>query len=162
MALDHRELTRTIPSLRRYARGLCSDPVAADDLVQDTLVKALSKERQFKGTSLAAWLFAILTNVARSTARANKNKPLTGAPFDVADGGSDPAMRIGLMSALSGLSMEHRQPLLLSAVEGFSYREVADILDLPIGTVMSRIARARDQLAQRLEGAPIVAIRRSK
>ena len=136
--------------------------MAADDLVQDTLVKALTKERQFRGGSLAAWLFAILTNVAKTAARADKNKFVDGHDYDVTDGGTDPAMRIGLMTALSSLSLDHRQPLLLTAVEGFSYREVADILDLPIGTVMSRIARARDQLAQRLDGAPVVALRRSK
>ncbi len=162
MALDHHELARILPSLRRYARGLCGDAVTADDLVQDTLVRALSKERQFRGGSLAAWLFAILTNVARTAARSEKTRPTGGVDVDIADGGSDPAMRIGLMTALSGLSVEHRQPLLLTAVEGFSYREVADILDLPIGTVMSRIARARDQLAQRLDGASVVALRRSK
>ena len=71
-------------------------------------------------------------------------------------------MRVGITSALSGLSNEHREALLLTAVEGFSYRETAEILDIPIGTVMSRIARARDHLARRRGGAPVVALRRSK
>lgn len=125
-------------------------------------MRALAKEHQFRGGSLAGWTYAILTNVARTKARYERRHPGGEAFVDVADEGSDPAVRIGLMSALSSLSVEHREALLLTAVEGLSYRETADVLDVPIGTVMSRIARARDHLAQRLEGASVVAMRRSK
>ena len=125
-------------------------------------MRALAKEHQFRGTSLPGWTFAILTNVARTKARYERRHPTGEAPVDLADEGTDPAVRIGLMSALSSLSFEHREALLLTAVEGLSYRETADALDIPIGTVMSRIARARDHLARRLEGAPVVAMRRSR
>ena len=75
---------------------------------------------------------------------------------------ADPATRVAILAALAGLSVEQRQPLLLTAVEGFSYRETAEILKIPVGTVMSRISRARAALAERLEGAPVVPIRRIK
>jgi RNA polymerase sigma-70 factor (ECF subfamily) len=163
MPIDRRELERLIPSLRRYARGLAGDRVAADDMVQDCLVLALDRERQFRGENLAGWLFAILTNVGRSKLRSARRQPPISDLGDVAGtGDADPATRIAIVAALAGLSEEQRQPLLLTAVEGFSYRETAEILDIPIGTVMSRIARARTALAERLDGAPIVPIRRVK
>jgi RNA polymerase sigma-70 factor (ECF subfamily) len=155
-------MERLLPALRRYARGLSLDVSSADDLVQETVLRALSRERQFRGHSLSAWMFAILTNVARSRGRSERRQPSGAAPVDIADGGTDPAVRVGLMSALSGLSLEQREALLLTAVEGLSYRETAEVLDVPIGTVMSRIARARDQLAERLDGASVVAIRRNR
>jgi RNA polymerase sigma-70 factor (ECF subfamily) len=164
MPIDRRELERLIPSLRRYARGLAGDRTAADDMVQDCLVLALDRERQFRGENLAGWLFAILTNVGRSKLRSARRQPPIGDLGDTAAaaGDADPATRIAIVSALAGLSEEQRQPLLLTAVEGFSYRETAEILDIPIGTVMSRIARARTALAERLDGAPIVPFRRVK
>jgi RNA polymerase sigma-70 factor (ECF subfamily) len=160
MAINRHEMERLIPSLRRFARGLTGDAQAADDLVQDALWRALRKERQFRGDNLAAWLFAILANGAKAQARSLRRRPLVGPLIDTADGGSDPASRIGILSALASLEAEHREVLLLTAVEGFTYRETAEIVGVPTGTVMSRIARARDELAQRLEGAPIVPVRR--
>ncbi len=162
MVVDRRELERLIPALRRYARGLTGDQTSADDLVQDGLVQALANERQFRGNSLAAWMYAIVTNLARSHRRSGRRVPPLDAGADPSDSGSDPAARVAIIAALSALAPEFRETLLLVAVEGFSYREAAEVLGVPTGTVMSRLARARAQLAERLEGAPVVPIRRVK
>lgn len=162
-AIDRRELERLIPALRRYAFGLAGDPAAADDLVQDCLVLALDRERQYRGPRLAPWVFAILSNIAKSHHRANRRAPVMEDLGDPASAdAADPAVRIMIFGALQALPVEQRQALLLTTVEGFSYQEVADIVGTPIGTVMSRIARGRALLAERLEGASIVPIRRVK
>ncbi|MGV8840595.1 MAG: RNA polymerase sigma factor [Bauldia sp.] len=161
MAIDRRELERLIPALRRYARGLAGASLA-DDLVQDCLMKAIARERQFRGENLAGWVYAILVNCVREAARTNRRMPPLDPLPDVPDAGSDPASRIGIIAALASLGPEHREVLLLIVVEGFTYQEASDILTVPIGTVMSRLARARDQLAQRLDGAPVVPLRRVK
>lgn len=162
MAIDQRELAGLVPALRRYARGLAGDRQAADDLVQNALVRALDRQAQYRGDGLAGWVFAILTNLARTDRRAARRAPQHAELPDVPDGGSDPASRIAILAALAGLPAEQREPLLLTAVEGFTYAEAAGILGVPVGTVMSRIARGRDQLAKRLEGAPVVPFRRVK
>ena len=163
MPIDRHELERLIPSLRRYARGLAGDRATADDLVQDCLLRALDRERQFRGENLAGWVFAILTNISRSKLRSDRRQPPRGDLGEVTGtSDADPATRVAILAALAGLSVEQRQPLLLTAVEGFSYRETAEILKIPVGTVMSRISRARAALAERLEGAPVVPIRRIK
>jgi len=163
MPIDRNELERLIPSLRRYARGLVGDRATADDMVQDCLLRALDRERQFRGENLAGWVFAILTNVSRSAQRSARRQPPRGDLADVSGtNDADPATRIAIVTALAALSDDQRETLLLTAVEGFSYQETADILKIPIGTVMSRISRARSALAERLEGAPVVPIRRVK
>jgi RNA polymerase sigma-70 factor (ECF subfamily) len=162
MAVDRRELARLIPALRRYARGLESDRAAADDMVQDCLRLALEREAQFRGGNLAAWVFAILSNLGRSRYRAQRRRPALVPLEETADEGSDPAMRIAIMRALETLADEQRKPLLLTAVEGFSYREAADMLGIPVGTVMSRIWRARAALADSLGGSSPVPFRRVK
>src|SRR5690606_30106785 len=121
----------------------------ADDLVQDCLLRAIDREAQFRGENLSGWVFAILTNVGRSRLRSARRQPPSGDLSEVAgEADADPATRIAVHAALAGLSEEQRKPLLLTAVEGFSYRETAEILGIPIGTVMSRIARARETLAE--------------
>lgn len=155
-------MERLIPALRRYARGLTGHTAAGDDLVQECLLRALSHERQFRGVNLAGWLYAILTNLARSEQRTRRRRPSIGPLADHADAGTDPAARIGILAALAALPREQREVLLLTAVEGFTYEEAAEIVGVPVGTVMSRIARARDALAERLEGAPVVPLRRRR
>ena len=162
MAIDRRELERMIPTLRRYARGLTGDRQAADDLVQDCLVLALDRERQFRGERLAPWVFAILSNAGRSRHRSRRRAPPMAPLSDITDGGTDPAMRTWILSALGELPEEQRKALLLVSVEGFSYQETADILEIPIGTVMSRIWRARTSIAERLGTGPVATLRRVK
>lgn len=161
MAIDRRELERLIPALRRMARGLTGSAQAADDLVQETLLRALDRERQLAG-SLTPWVFAILVNTARAGWRAGRRQPVMAEMPDLPDGGADLAARTAILAALGALPAEQREALLLTSVEGFSYQEAADILAVPVGTVMSRIARARTALAERLEGAAVVPIRRVK
>lgn len=145
-------LTEQIQALRRYANVLVGHPADADDLVQETLKRALTYlegDRQID--NLRAYLFTILHNARndalRKRARSGTQIPIDDMPL-VSEAASQ-ADRIACNEALQAiqrLSEEHRQLLLLVGVEGMSYRECAEILGLPIGTVMSRLNRARAAL----------------
>jgi RNA polymerase sigma-70 factor (ECF subfamily) len=162
MPIDRRQLALLIPALRRFARGLAGDAASADDLVQDSLVLALDREPQYRGGSLSAWVFAILANLGRSRLRSRARAPTAELLGEIPDGGADPALRVAVLSALAALPAEQKEVLLLNVVEGFTYQETAELTGVPVGTVMSRIARARDALAARLDGAPVVPLRRRK
>jgi len=142
-----------IPALRRYARALTRDTDVADDLVQDTLVRALRSERLFVGGDLRSWLYTILTNLNknrwRSLARQPQFMPLLENNPDAS--GTEGESR-DIAKALATLVEEQRVVLLLVMLEGLSYREVADVQGLPMGTVMSRLARARAHVKAVLEG----------
>ena len=143
----------SIPALRRYARALTHDPDLADDLVQDTLVRALRSQHLFNGGELRSWLYTILTNLNRNRLRSLARRPPL-APIgdnDAPDAAGPEAGGRDIERALAGLVEEQRAALLLVVLEGLSYREVAEIQGVPIGTVMSRVARARMQLKAYLE-----------
>jgi RNA polymerase sigma-70 factor (ECF subfamily) len=144
----------TIPALRRYARALTRDADTADDLVQDTLVRALRAENLFLGGDLRAWLYTILTNLDRNRRRSLARRP-TLLPLD--DNGSEAsgteAEGRDIARGLATLVDDQRAVLLLVTLEGLSYREVAEVQGVPIGTVMSRLARARAHMKAYLEGA---------
>ncbi len=144
----------TIPALRRYARALTRDADLADDLVQDTLVRALRSEHLFHGGEVRSWLYTILTNLNRNRLRSLSRRPMlmpledNDAP-DLAGpegGGRD------IDRALATLVEDQRNALLLVVLEGLTYREVAEVQGVPIGTVMSRLARARVQIKNFLDG----------
>jgi RNA polymerase sigma-70 factor (ECF subfamily) len=143
-----------IPALRRYARALTRDAEAADDLVQDTLVRALRSQHLFHGGDIRSWLFTILTNLNRNRLRSLARRPVL-TPIDEADppgaSGSEAGGR-DIERALASLVDDQREALLLVALEGLSYREVAEVQGVPIGTVMSRLARARAQIRAYLDG----------
>lgn len=142
-----------IPALRRYARALTRDGETADDLVQDTLVRALRSERLFQGGDVRAWLYTILTNLNRNRLRGLSRRPPM-SPFtdgDATTGAPDAGSR-DISRALDKLAEDQRATLLLVVVEGLTYREVAEVQDVPIGTVMSRLARARMQIKAYLDG----------
>ena len=142
-----------IPALRRYARALTRDTEAADEIVQDTLVRALRSEHLFYGGDTRAWLYTILTNLNRNRLRSLSRRP-TLTPIkdsDAAMGGPEFGSR-DIARALDGLAEEQRAALLLVVLEGLSYREVAEVQSVPIGTVMSRLARARAQIKAYLDG----------
>jgi RNA polymerase sigma-70 factor, ECF subfamily len=143
-----------IPALRRYARALTRDADVADDLVQDTLVRALRSQHLFIGGELRSWLYTILTNLNRNRIRSlARRPPLTVIGDNDAPDASNP--EVGgrdIERALAGLVEEQRTALLLVVLEGLSYREVAEVQGVPIGTVMSRVARARLQIKTYLEG----------
>jgi RNA polymerase sigma-70 factor (ECF subfamily) len=145
-------------SLLRVARRLSSDPAGAEDLVQETLLLAWRNFGQFRaGSDARAWLFRILFNCFYAQARRKRTAPRT-VPVSTARaeawaesaGGSSVSESIDIARALAALPVEHRTVLLLGVVEGFTCREIADILSVPFGTVMSRLSRARDALRAQL------------
>ena len=148
-----------IPALRRYALALCRDPHMADDLVQDCLERALSSWslRRPEG-SLRSWLFAILHNSfigeRRKLARRGVHAGLDedGAELPVPPG-QESALRVhDVLDALDTLPVEQRAVLLLIGVEEVSYAEAAQILGVPLGTVMSRLSRGRERLRRVMSG----------
>ncbi len=142
-----------IPALRRYARALTREVDLADDLVQDTLVRALRSEKLFLGGDLRSWLYTILTNLNRNRRRALARQPLMTSQIDIgADASGTEAEGRDIARALAMLPDEQRAVLLLVMLEGLSYREVADVQSVPIGTVMSRLARARAAVRASLDG----------
>jgi RNA polymerase sigma-70 factor (ECF subfamily) len=143
-----------IPALRRYARALTRNADLADDLVQDTLVRALRSEHLFHDGDIRAWLYTILTNLNRNRLRALARRPTVQSIDDNdAHGASGPeAGGRDIERALAALVEDQRTALLLVVLEGLTYREVAEVQGVPIGTVMSRLARARTQIKAYLDG----------
>jgi RNA polymerase sigma-70 factor (ECF subfamily) len=147
------DIEAMIPALRRYARALARDTDVADDLVQDTLVRALRSERLFLGGDIRSWLYTILTNLNRNRRRSLARRPqFTPLLDNNAEPSGTEAESRDIARALATLVEDQRSVLLLVMLEGLSYREVADIQGVPIGTVMSRLARARAHVKAGLEG----------
>ena len=154
--MESASIAEHIPRLRRYARALAGDSHRADDLVQDTLERALAKFYLWRrGSDLRAWLFTIMHNVFINQLKARRELALDDA---VADGlqsapQSDPFELRDLDAALRKLPVEQREVLLLVGLEQLSYAEVSKALDIPIGTVMSRLSRGRERLRTVMSGA---------
>lgn len=161
-ALMHRqslkeELPLHMRRLYRYALVLTRDEEEAHDLVQDCCTAALDNEHQFeRGTNLRAWLFTIMHNRHISRVR-KRNRTVEHLPFNDVTGRlfyqSNQMARLefrDLVAAVGELEDEFREVLILVSVEGLSYREVADILGVPVGTVTSRLSRARSTLRRRM------------
>lgn len=153
---DAQGLIELIPRLRRYARALVGERAAADDLVQDTLERAWSKLHLYRrGTDLRAWLFTVMHNVHVNRLRAARpTDPLEDEMPELAQRATqgDALMVRDLERAVAALPVAQRQVLLLVALEDLSYEETARVLEIPIGTVMSRLARAREKLRQLMQG----------
>jgi RNA polymerase sigma-70 factor, ECF subfamily len=148
-----KQIEAAIPALRRYARALTRDAETADDIVQDALVRALRSEHLFHGGDARAWLYTILTNLNRNRLRTLSRRPIV-TPIkdnDATTGGPEAGSR-DITRALDELAEESRAALLLVVLEGLTYREVAEVQGVPIGTVMSRLARARMQIKSYLDG----------
>jgi RNA polymerase sigma-70 factor (ECF subfamily) len=145
----------SVPALRRYARALTRDAELADDLVQDTLVRALRSEHLFHGGDMRSWLYTILTNLNRNRLRSLARRPTLTAldDNDAPDMAGPEAGGRDIERALATLVDDQRTALLLVVLEGLTYREVAEVQGVPIGTVMSRLARARMQIKAYLDGA---------
>jgi RNA polymerase sigma-70 factor (ECF subfamily) len=147
-----------IPSLRRYARALTGDTWAADDLVQDTLERACSKWRLWLvGTNLRAWLFSVMHNLFVNQLRQSAGGGLA-AMLDIDDladdlpaPASNPDQALDLQRCLLRLPPEQREVLLLVSMEDMSYAEIAKVTGVPLGTVMSRLSRARARLQSLLD-----------
>jgi RNA polymerase sigma-70 factor (ECF subfamily) len=152
-------LEAEIPRLRRYARALArGDFSRADDLVQNCLARAVAKQHLWQtGTDLRAWLFTILhnqyVNHVRRSAREGTSIPIEdmAAVLPVSSNAMPSLELRDLEIAMSKLPDEQREAILLVGLEGMSYDEVASVLQIPVGTVRSRISRGRDQL-RRLMG----------
>jgi RNA polymerase sigma-70 factor, ECF subfamily len=145
-----------IPALRRYARFLLRDPEAADDLVQDTLLRAVSRVHLWRPGNLRGWLFTILRNLHLNRRRDAGRRPtlLPLAEGDEPRTADDQVSRVEVSEALAAfrrLSEEQREVMFLVVVQGLRYREAADLLGVQLGTVMSRLARARERLRQLVE-----------
>jgi RNA polymerase sigma factor (sigma-70 family) len=154
LATFRQKVETAIPALRRYARALTRDADVADDLVQDTLVRALRSEHLFEGDEVRSWLYTILTNLNRNRLRSLARRPVL-SPIednDAPDLAGPEAGGRDIERALATLVEEQRTALLLVVLEGLSYREVAEVQGVPIGTVMSRLARARVQIKTYLDG----------
>jgi len=145
-------------SLLRVARRLSSDRFSAEDIVQEALLRAWRSFDQFRaGTNARAWLFRIMINAFYEQGRRSQAGSVV-MPLDEAPeaqqrpaGGLALPEATAISRALDALSVEHRAVLLLGVVEGFTCREMAEILSVPIGTVMSRLSRARQALRDQLE-----------
>jgi RNA polymerase sigma-70 factor (ECF subfamily) len=154
MSAVRRGLEPLIPALRRFARALSRDAETADDLVQDTLVRALRAEHLFHGGDLRTWLFTILLNLDRNRRRSLSRRPTLAVIEDVDPAAAPSSDGTGrdIERGLALLPAEQREVLLLVTLEGMSYREAADVQGIPIGTVMSRLSRARTALRAHVEG----------
>ena len=159
--MERPELVQQIPGLRRYARALTGDAWAADDLVQDTLERACSRWRLWLvGSDLRAWLFTLMHNLFVSDLRRLTRQRRSGTTLDLDEVAHELAapdtaqdLALDLQRCLLQLPEEQRTVLLLVTLEDMAYADVARITGTPIGTVMSRLSRARARL-QALLDAP--------
>jgi RNA polymerase sigma-70 factor (ECF subfamily) len=160
--VDYNLIVQYIPNLRRYARALVGDRDGADDLVQDTLERAVRKFHLWRPGDLRAWLFSIMHNVFVNQLKARKIAPEveideetlparvpTVTSTDVLD----------LQRALGALAPEQREVVLLIALEDMTYADVSRALGIPIGTVMSRLSRGRERLRRAMNGETRSALR---
>ena len=158
---EAKRLVELIPRLRRYARALVGDRASADDLVQDTLERAWAKLHLYRrGTDLRAWLFTVMHNVHVNRVRAMRlSDPLEEELPELAQRGTQPDALLvrDLDRGIARLPADQRAVLLLVTLEEMSYEEVARTLGIPIGTVMSRLSRAREKLRVLMLGGPATA-----
>ncbi len=155
---EAKHLVELIPRLRRYARALVGERATADDLVQDTLERAWAKLHLYRrGSDLRAWLFTVMHNVHVNRVRATRPvDPLEDEMPELAQRGTqaDALLVRDLDRAIARLPADQRAVLLLVTLEEMSYEEVARTLGIPIGTVMSRLSRAREKLRALMLGEP--------
>jgi RNA polymerase sigma-70 factor (ECF subfamily) len=150
------EIAALLPRMRRFARALTYHREDADDLVQVALERALGRSEQWEpGTRLDSWLFRIIKNAWIDEVRSRARRAELFAPEEEGEHvGDDTAQahqqRLALQKAISLLSEEHRLVVGLVLVDGLPYKEAADVLEIPVGTLTSRLARARDALQQLL------------
>ena len=151
LGIDGDLLAAQIPRLRRYARALTKNVQTADDLVQDCLERAWRKAHRWEpGTDLRAWLFTVMHNVFLNEVRRKRpeTEPMEHTEYaDPKPHTADAELNLrDLEQGLARLSPEHREVLLLVCLEEMSYEQVAVVTGVPIGTVMSRLHRARERM----------------
>ena len=154
--MDYELIVPYIPNLRRYARALVGDRDGADDLVQDTLERAVRKFHLWRPGDLRAWLFSIMHNVFVNQLKSRK----IPADVEIDDTFAAPVSTVSrtdvmdLQRALGTLAPEQREVVLLVALEDMSYADVSRALGIPMGTVMSRLSRGRERLRRVMNGEP--------
>lgn len=154
------ELEQCIPALRRYASSLLYKQEEADDLVQDCLERAIKKQSLWQqGTSLRAWLFTMQHNLYVNQLKKMSRQPQMSSEIEQLRHSLEPHKSEALIRdidfCIRQLPDDQRQVLLLITVEGFAYKEVAEIMEIPLGTVMSRLSRARKSLQALMNGETI-------
>ena len=152
--MDYDLIVPYIPNLRRYARALVGDRDGADDLVQDTLERAVRKFHLWRPGDLRAWLFSIMHNVFVNQLKARKIAPDVELDenFAAPMPGATSTDILDLQRALGTLAPEQREVVLLIALEDMSYADVSRALGIPMGTVMSRLSRGRERLRRAMDG----------
>lgn len=154
-------IAREIPRLRRYALALTRDPAAADDLVQDTLERAIRKQHLWKRHgSLRGWLYRILYHVFLNQSPRRRRQAseidIDAVPEPVASGSPESGLvRRDIVTAMQELPAEQRAAIALTAVEGLSYDEAAAALDIPVGTLRSRLSRGRERLRDNFDATEL-------
>lgn len=155
------ELAALLPRLRRFARALAGHPADADDLVQNALEKALTRLDQYQaGTRLDAWMFRIMKNAWIDETRARASRAKTFAPEEAGEHVSQDGRAVmetrmeaqAVAGAMMALPEEQRLAVSLVLVEGLSYKEAAEVLDVPMGTLTSRLARGRAAIEAAVAG----------
>ena len=155
--MDYNLIIPFIPNLRRYARALVGDRDGADDLVQDTLERAVRKFHLWKPGDLRAWLFSIMHNVFVNQLKARKIAPSVEIDEAVIAAHVPTVTSVDVLDmqrALLKLAPEQREVVLLIALEDMTYADVSRALGIPIGTVMSRLSRGREKLRHLMNGEP--------
>lgn len=155
------QLVAVLPRLRRFARGLTGSSVEADDLVQAACERALARRHQFQeGTRFDSWMFRIVQTIWIDQIRSREVRKSDGDIGEDRLGSDEPVRRVEarltlaeVRQAVDRLTPDQRAALLLVTVEGLSYKEAAEVVDVPVGTIMSRLARARIALQLQLEAA---------
>jgi RNA polymerase sigma-70 factor, ECF subfamily len=155
----YEEIVGIIPQLRRYAMMLCRNPTAADDLVQESIARALTKSRLFtSGTNLRAWVFTIMHNVFVSSCRRGK---LIELPMDPEIAAARLSVRPtqdltlevhSLIRAMKGIPETQRDAVLMAGYDGMTYEDISAHLNIPIGTIKSRVSRGRNALRLAMHG----------
>ena len=157
------DLIEHLPRLRRYARALTGDVNRADDLVQDTLERALAKLDLWQpGSDLRAWLFTLMHNLFVNQIRIKRPQEtvMEEALDEPVSGGQMEAMAArDIHAALAQLPEEQREVLLLVGLEQFGYAEAAQVLGVPTGTVMTRLSRARERMRAMLAGETAIILK---
>lgn len=159
-----KNLLQFMPNLRRYAMSLSRSAQESEDLLHDCLEKALAKKYSWRGDNLQSWVMTIMTNQFRNKLKKYANQPQTVPIEDeiipTEERMCDPLAMDKIEGAIDQLPEDNRVVLMLVIVENCSYAEIAKMLDIPIGTVMSRLSRARKSIAKILDGHNIISFRR--
>lgn len=155
------QLRELLPRLRRFARSLAGNPADADDLVQASVERALVRAGQWRAErgGLDAWMFGIVRNAWTDELRARRRRLRVFAPEEAGEHVGQAAMdgtqeMMSVQAAMARLPEEQRMAVMLVLVEGLSYREASAVLDVPVGTLTSRLARGRDALQRMLGDGP--------